>query len=863
MSTKTTFKRVALVAVAALGFGMLSVAPSSAAAAATHIDAAAITTVKPSGRTGVAAEFTTAFTHNGAGTGADVYTFKAALVSRPATSVAFPTLTFSTHTDTTNVVSADLVATAGNATTPAKLVYTVGTTGDYADNEVLTLASSFTPDVAGTYELLVWFDLDDDGAIDTGETTATKTITAVSGADPVTATLVQYNSASQVGATGNGSLVKVTLTNSAGAAASLGSLESLTASVSAGVVYKINNSTTNADVASVTLNRASFDDKGRAYLNLTASAAGSQVLTVAGSTGAALSAISQTATATYVAAAGDIATLVTVGNTTGVAVTTANVYDTTAGAWTVNPLKTTSVAFASTATAAAVLPVVVTDVSGVLTGVASLAYTTTATATSAGVVSFTAPAFTPLAATNNYTVKFGTDSLNTITVTATAGAPSASTDVTRDQASTLRVAPAAPVTVSAVWKDKFGVAAPNVAVAVSVAGRNAQVATQNSVTDASGRVSFTYTDAPLAGVTATTDTITFNGPSSDDVTFTINWAAVTVGAVKINTPDTTAGVNNVVKATASPINAGSSGASGTLVAISADVTDANGAVYAGIPVTFTVAGTGVAILSTKVTTYTDSTGNATSSIYAWTTGTYTITATAGDKTSTGLISFASSTDTNARIVTATVAGNIVTGKVVDRYGNPVSGVTLYATTASPANIGGTFVSGIATNAAGTSSWVVTGSGDVTVSAVNPASPAGTTFGQTCAAATKTSCASTAVAISASTVGTATTAETNVGSSFAPAGVASATVTVAADTATQDAAQAASDAAAEATDAANAATDAANAAAEAADAATAAAQDAADAVAALSTQVSEMVDALKKQITALTNLVIKIQKKVKA
>ena len=78
-----------------------------------------------------------------------------------------------------------------------------------------------------------------------------------------------------------------------------------------------------------------------------------------------------------------------------------------------------------------------------------------------------------------------------------------------------------------------------------------------------------------------------------------------------------------------------------------------------------------------------------------------------------------------------------------------------------------------------------------------------------------------------------------------------------------AAEAAQEAAAEATDAANAATDAANASAEAADAATAAAQDAADAVAALSTQVSEMITALKKQITALTNLVIKIQKKVKA
>jgi hypothetical protein len=95
---------------------------------------------------------------------------------------------------------------------------------------------------------------------------------------------------------------------------------------------------------------------------------------------------------------------------------------------------------------------------------------------------------------------------------------------------------------------------------------------------------------------------------------------------------------------------------------------------------------------------------------------------------------------------------------------------------------------------------------------------------------------------------------------------SATATVvpsAASTATTEAAQTAADAAAEATDAANAATDAANAAAEAADAATAAAQDAADAVAALSAQVATLISGLKAQLTALTNLVIKIQKKVKA
>jgi hypothetical protein len=43
----------------------------------------------------------------------------------------------------------------------------------------------------------------------------------------------------------------------------------------------------------------------------------------------------------------------------------------------------------------------------------------------------------------------------------------------------------------------------------------------------------------------------------------------------------------------------------------------------------------------------------------------------------------------------------------------------------------------------------------------------------------------------------------------------------------------------------------------------AAQDASDAVAALSASVSKLIASLNPQITSLTNLVIKIQKKVKA
>jgi hypothetical protein len=75
--------------------------------------------------------------------------------------------------------------------------------------------------------------------------------------------------------------------------------------------------------------------------------------------------------------------------------------------------------------------------------------------------------------------------------------------------------------------------------------------------------------------------------------------------------------------------------------------------------------------------------------------------------------------------------------------------------------------------------------------------------------------------------------------------------------------AAIDAANEAAQAASDATDAALAAADAADAATTKAQEAVDAVATLSAEVSKMISALKAQITTLTNLVIKIQKKVKA
>lgn len=90
------------------------------------------------------------------------------------------------------------------------------------------------------------------------------------------------------------------------------------------------------------------------------------------------------------------------------------------------------------------------------------------------------------------------------------------------------------------------------------------------------------------------------------------------------------------------------------------------------------------------------------------------------------------------------------------------------------------------------------------------------------------------------------------------------VVVSAEAVVEDSAQkAALDSANEAAKAAEEATKAALSASEAADKATITAQAAVDAVAVLSAQVAKLVASLKAQITTLTNLVIKIQKKVKA
>ena len=236
-------------------------------------------------------------------------------------------------------------------------------------------------------------------------------------------------------------------------------------------------------------------------------------------------------------------------------------------------------------------------------------------------------------------------------------------------------------------------------------------------------------------------------------------------------------------------------------------------------------------------------------------GTKTYTVTCGTATATAKMTV-NNAATDARTVKVTGAatgtangdGVPVTVTVTDRFGNGVAGVSLTLSASGAGSFsGGATTQSFTTDATGTYSFNATslvGAGGVG------------TFSVSAALSTGTPQFTSAVAKVGSTDVDSTVVAGNSTGSLA--------ITFAAgDSAVSVAAQAAADAAAEATDAANAATDAANAAAEAADAATAAAQDAADAVAALSAQVASLISGLKAQLTALTNLVIKIQKKVKA
>jgi hypothetical protein len=113
MSTKTTFKRIALVTVAALGFGVLSVVPSSAVSNADTLTLSSATAAQTTAETATATSSTATLAWL-SGNDTESFTVIASLVSGPAGNTALPYMTV-TETSSAQVGSNDL-----NAVTIAK-----------------------------------------------------------------------------------------------------------------------------------------------------------------------------------------------------------------------------------------------------------------------------------------------------------------------------------------------------------------------------------------------------------------------------------------------------------------------------------------------------------------------------------------------------------------------------------------------------------------------------------------------------------------------------------------------------------------------------------------------------------------------
>jgi len=193
-----SLKKVSAVAVASLGFGLLSVVPAQAAGEelggavnATAITASAVT-VTPTVGSAVSVKFgaTLAALTAASANNADKVTFKAALTSVPAggsvgvTSVVAGSAS-PAGTATAVAVSAGTVPTLTASSTLPKFEIVLAaedTTAWSAQTLSYLGAFNFTPTKAGSHIMTVWNDADRDDTVDATETYQTATITVVAAA---------------------------------------------------------------------------------------------------------------------------------------------------------------------------------------------------------------------------------------------------------------------------------------------------------------------------------------------------------------------------------------------------------------------------------------------------------------------------------------------------------------------------------------------------------------------------------------------------------------------------------------------------------------------------------------------------------
>jgi hypothetical protein len=961
MSTKTTFKRIALVAVAALGMGVLSIVPASAAA--TYTASATLSTTSLTvvgGVTGASGMgyFRISTTDNAGDPNILFATTESITVSviavpantagdatAPATSDI--TLTAMTRADTTNVVTSVGAASTTNLQIPnGALTTTTAASRDLAyyplaaDGTTVRTTDSLASYYVGVYptsgkavdkgEYTIRVLLHDSTGFESTQTMKVKFVTAAadSGAVITVASAgalynlqaLSYTSSNYVKATlkdANGGRIQLGGASGGAATTFVPGLQGVLVS-SAGVV---GDSLAPADTGVAATDRvanltsASTDYANRnTYTALNAAADGVYGLTDSSITNAAST--TTTIRVRYGSASTSAAIVIygataVLDNLTDLTLTATGVLASdqliksdvaTTTAYTL-PATTTSAKLRINvdSTAAANVADQPVTVKTVWTGnyaTASVspvtATTTTSNSDASGNVDLTITNSAPLAgAVATITITGfgfgGSDSAGggSRIVTLTWAAAKATTITAIDPVAAVKVKTATTNVVTVSVKDQFGNLMAGESLQPSLDSDSSNYAASTTyaaiTTGAAGTATFSLTDATAA---AGSDNISFASVSNSAATagsFTLTYVTTlpvvaTISGYYSHTfaspgsyslvPSTGIyGTTNSQKLTIengrnllkslAAYATGDDPTNDDMVAVQIKAVTSTGASATGAAVTLT-APTGAWVLDASglpaaSRTIAVASSVASFQVLATVAGDLTFTATSGTVSTTITLHAATPAAAAGRTVaitggttgTANGAGVPMTVTVKDRYGNAVTGVNL---TLSATGVGA-FAGG-----ATTQSFTTDSSGTYTFEAKSFTAAGGAgTFKVSASNATD---ASSNAGYVAATVVDSTLA----------AGVSSASATVtfgAGEDAAAANAQAATDAAAEATDAANAATDAANAAAEAADAATAAAQDAADAVAALSAQVASLISGLKAQLTALTNLVIKIQKKVKA
>jgi hypothetical protein len=231
MSTKTTFKRVALVAVAALGLGVLATVPSQATVQASALTLSAATSTQLTNETSTAsaAVATLSFLNTNVG---DTVSVTAYLMSAPAGNTKTPVLQVSETTSATVGNTAGAITDAGYENT-TQVAYVSGTSAAASVTAKWKVYMN-SATVAGTYVVkLVPAVISGGGVIDTTGVTLTITVTTnpatdtvaasatsiiTTAADTTTATDATVTWPKAVVANAEAAVIKVGLLNAAGVA---------------------------------------------------------------------------------------------------------------------------------------------------------------------------------------------------------------------------------------------------------------------------------------------------------------------------------------------------------------------------------------------------------------------------------------------------------------------------------------------------------------------------------------------------------------------------------------------------------------------------------------------------------------------